>query len=196
MDIIKTSIAPVHLGAYRFHTILLGKAVCALSDLDLHFTMEAVKRRLNDYRFEDREIETQTERLERLMNKMYDVGAQTLTDMPRAPSPSNDRMSDFVSRKLELEKEIGEKVIKHQEQRAHIEMIVKNLPKPDQRAVIRVRVIDRMEWPDVTDILYGGNSDFLDKEETYSRRTFRIFNDAICGMAKYILKTGDNFCDD
>ena len=170
--------------------------VRALSTIDLRIKAEAVKQRFNDYRYDDREVETQQERYERLLNKMYEVGAQALSDTPRSPSPANDRVSEFVSRKEDLEKEIGELVVHHREERAHIERLVKALKRPDQRAVIRIRVIDGMGWPDVSDVLFGENKDFVDEEEKYKRKTFRIFNEALLGIAKYIDESGDDFLEE
>lgn len=161
---------------------------------ELHATVEAIRERLEDYRSDEREIENQTERLERLKNKMYEVGAQNLSGMPHAPSPSNDRVSDFVYRKEELEKEIGDLIIGHRETREHIERILKKIKKPDERAVIRSRFIDVQEWGDVNEMLFGGNDDFLDKEESYKRRTMYIFNSALTSMAKYVIDSGDDFC--
>ena len=163
---------------------------------DLHDTVEAVRKRLEEYRSEDREIENQTERLERLKTKMCEVGAQNLTGMPHSPSPANDRMSDFICRKDELEAEIREMVTAHRDTRNHIERILKNVKKPDERAAIRSRFIDVQEWADVSEMLYGANDDFLEKEESYRRRTLYTYNGALTSMAKYILESGDDFCKD
>lgn len=46
-----------------------------------HYDVEAVKQRLIDLRDLRREIENQSERLERLETKLVGVGAQALTDM-------------------------------------------------------------------------------------------------------------------
>ena len=162
---------------------------------DLHAVVEAIKDRLNDYRSEDREIENQTERLERLLNKMHEVGAQDLTGMPRSPSPDQDRMSDLISKKDELESEVAELRAEHKKERKRIEKIVRKLKRPDERAVIRFRFIDDHEWDEVTDMLFGGRSDFLDREETYQRRTFTLHHDAIYHMAKIVIKSHDDFVD-
>ncbi len=71
-----------------------------------HYDVEAVKQRLIDLRDLRREIENQSERLERLETKLVGVGAQALTDMPKSPSPSNDRISDLMQQKFDLEEHI------------------------------------------------------------------------------------------
>ena len=70
------------------------------------YDVEAVKTRLYEYRDIAKEIDSQSERLERLKAKMYGVGAQAITDMPRTPSPDFDRMAGLIQQKEELEKEI------------------------------------------------------------------------------------------
>ena len=162
---------------------------------ELHAVVEAIKDRLNDYRSEDREIENQTERLERLLNKMHDDGAQNLNGMPKSPSPEPDRMSDLISMKDDLISEIEELRAEHKSERKRIEKLVRKLKKPDERAVIRFRFIDGHEWDEVTDMLFGGRSDFLDREENYQRRTFRLHQDAIFHMAKIVIKTNDDFVE-
>ena len=64
-----------------------------------------LKDRLNKYREKERDIDNQIERLERLTAKMTGVGAQVITDMPRAPGTSIDRIAVMVSEKEELERE-------------------------------------------------------------------------------------------
>lgn len=162
---------------------------------DLHTAVEIVRKRLEEYRSDEREIENQTERLERLKTKMKEVGAQNLTGMPHSPSPAHDRMSDYVYRKEELAREIEDAVAKHQKTRAEIEKIVKTMKKPDERAVIRSRFIDAQEWPDVNDILHGGKYDFHAKEENYYRRTMYIYSNALISFAEHVLDSGSKFCD-
>ena len=74
-----------------------------LPDMDeKRYDVTAVKEPLNQYREKERDIDNQIERLERLVSKMTGAGAQVITDMPRAPSVSTDRMSELVGQKEEL----------------------------------------------------------------------------------------------
>ena len=154
----------------------------------------AIKQRLDEYRIDDREIENQLERLERLEAKMKDVGAQVITDMPRSPSPAHDRMADYVSQKDSLTETLRRMIRKHSEDREVIERVVaKGLKKPDERAVIRYRYVDMYEWPDVIDCLFGGKEDYIDKEDTYKRKTYALHSDAIYKMTEYVEMTNDPF---
>ena len=152
-----------------------------------------VKRRLEDYRSDDREIDNQIERLERLEAKMKDVGAQVITDMPRSSNPSMDRMADYVSQKDYLTETIEELIARHKNDRKEIERVILHLREPDERAVIRMRYLDIAPWNEVVDMMFGGAKDFVDKEDTYKRKVFAIHSNAISGMASYIISNRDSF---
>ena len=66
-----------------------------------------VKRCLVLFMDTEREIDNEIERLEILQEKLYSVGSPEITDMPRNPSPSNDRISELLSRKNDCEKSFG-----------------------------------------------------------------------------------------
>lgn len=120
-----------------------------------HYDVEAVKQRLIDLRDLRREIENQSERLERLETKLVGVGAQALTDMPKSPSPSNDRISDLMQQKFDLEEDIRATLEHRRRERMFFEKIIRRLKRSDERAVIRSRYLDGASWGDVVDLLYG-----------------------------------------
>ena len=107
-----------------------------------HYDVEAVKQRLIDLRDLRREIENQSERLERLETKLVGVGAQALTDMPKSPSPSNDRISDLMQQKFDLEEDIRATLEHRRRERMFFEKIIRRLKHSDERAVIRSRYLD------------------------------------------------------
>lgn len=107
-----------------------------------HYDVEAVKQRLIDLRDLRREIENQSERLERLETKLVGVGAQALTDMPKSPSPSNDRISDLMQQKFDLEEDIRATLEHRRRERMFFEKIIRRLKRSDERAVIRSRYLD------------------------------------------------------
>lgn len=150
------------------------------------YDVDAIRDRLNEYRETERDIDNQIERLEHLNSKMVGVGAQVLSDMPKAPSPSNDRMADLVAQKEELENLIRTMVTSQSRERMEIESILSHLRKRDERAVIRMRYFDRSSWNEVTKMLFGSKGDFDEKADTYLRRAHRVHGDALLNMAKYI----------
>lgn len=158
---------------------------------DKRYDVEAVKQRLTEYLENERDIDNQIERLEHLNARMVGVGAQVLTDMPKSPSVTNDRMAELLGQKEELELAIRAAVTEQSQERQRIEAILKHLRNPDERAVIRMRYFDRSSWPEVRDMMFGHKADFDEKEETYLRRTHRVHGSALVNMAKYIEETGD-----
>lgn len=150
------------------------------------YDVEAVKARLYEYRDIAKEIDSQSERLERLKAKMYGVGAQAITDMPRTPSPDFDRTAGLIQQKEELEREIREAVERQRSEREYLEDVVKHLRRSEERTVIRVRYFDCANWNDVVDLMFGDSPDLLEKEDSYLRRVYKLHGQALYGMAKYI----------
>lgn len=155
-----------------------------------HYDVEAVKQRLIDLRDLRREIENQSERLERLETKLVGVGAQALTDMPKSPSSSNDRISDLMQQKFDLEEDIRATLEHRRRERMFFEKIIRRLKRSDERAVIRSRYLDGASWGDVVDLLYGDEEDLLEREDMYRKRVFKLHGRALLSMAQYIEDNG------
>lgn len=155
-----------------------------------HYDVEAVKQRLIDLRDLRREIENQSERLERLETKLVGVGAQALTDMPKSPSPPNDRISDLMQQKFDLEEDIRATLEHRRRERMFFEKIIRRLKRSDERAVIRSRYLDGASWGDVVDLLYGDEEDLLEREDMYRKRVFKLHGRALLSMAQYIEDNG------
>ena len=145
----------------------------------------AVVAKLKEYGELVKDYGYECERLERLKTKMIGLGGQVISDMPKSPSPSSDRMTDYVAQKVELEEELGEALVEIETKRKEIERAIKSLKKAQERAVIRHRYIDQVSYRDVNELLFGDKDDFLGKEESYLRRTFSIHKAALQGLAEY-----------
>lgn len=164
-----------------------------LPDMDeKRYDVTAVKERLDQYREKERDIDNQIERLERLVSKMTGAGSKVITDMPRAPSVSTDRMAEFVEQKEELESSIRQAVEEQSCERSEIEDILKLLRHSDERAVIRIRYFDRESWNTVSEMMFGSKNDFHGKEDTYLRRVHKIHGSALFNMARIIEERGAN----
>lgn len=154
--------------------------------------IEEVKWRLDNFRLDEEELDFQQERLERLNAKMLEVGAQVITDMPRAPSTEPDRITDYIIKKDQLEKSVSDLLDRHSMEREMFEQIItRGVRQPSRRAVIRIRYLDARSWNDVVDIMFGGKTDFTSKEESYLRRVHRLEGEALENMAEYIASTTD-----
>lgn len=147
-----------------------------------------VKRRLSDYRELDRYIDNQVERFENLTSKMYYLGAQELTDMPKSPNTVQDRTGLLVAQKEELEKKIGSLIERRTEEKKWIMSVLSNIGKADEVTVIECRYIDGADWKTIAKILFGMEEDYADKEESYLRRCTKLHGRALVSMLTYIRK--------
>lgn len=143
-----------------------------------------VKDWLMEYREKERDIDTQIERLERFITKMTSVGAQTLSDMPRATGSMGDRIGGQLAQKEELESSIRVAVEEQSKKRKTIESILTRLRHPDEKAVIRIRYIDRENWSAVTELMFGNRGDYGMRVDSYQRRVFKAHGNALQNMAE------------
>lgn len=153
------------------------------------YNVVAVKERLDAYREEEREIDNQIERIERIETKMIGVGAQVITDMPRSPSVSNDRITDLLNQKLEFEDFIRDAIMDHNDEKSRIEEIIRHLHSSDERAVIRMRYFDGASWNEVNKMMFSWKDDFEDRKDSFLRRIYKLHGSALLNMAKYIEET-------
>jgi hypothetical protein len=145
--------------------------------------IDAMKERLRDYRSMNKEIENQIERLERMEMKISSIGSPVLSDMPKSPSTAYDRMASSVARKVDFENEIKELIAERDSECRSLESLIRQLKKPDERAVIRMRYLDIEDWEDILMMIFGGQRDFNDKYDNYKQRMFRLHSAAISNMA-------------
>jgi len=153
---------------------------------ETRYDTDAVKYRLIEYRERAKDIESQTERLDRLEMKILSIGSPTLSDMPKSPSPPQDRTTALIADKIDLENDIRQAIAEQRREKEAIEVILRKLRHSEERAVIRMRYFDGASWNDVVDMLFGGKDDFLGKEDTYLRRTHKIHGSALLNMALII----------
>lgn len=151
---------------------------------ETQWDVAAVKEWLSEYREKERDIDNQIERLERFIAKMTTAGAQVISDMPRSPGSTGDRIGSMVGRKEELEKSIRDEVGKQSEKRRLIENILSRLRRSDEKAVIRMRYIDREGWSIVAELMFGSREDYEGKEDTYLRRVHKVHGAALQNMAQ------------
>lgn len=151
---------------------------------ETQWDVAVVKEWLAEYREKERDIDNQIERLERFVTKMTAAGAQVISDMPRSPGSTGDRIGDMVSRKEELENSIRAEVRRQSEKRKLIESILARLRRSDEKAVIRMRYIDREGWSVVAELMFGSRDDYDGKVDTYLRRTHKVHGAALQNMAQ------------
>ena len=153
---------------------------------ETQYDIQSVKDRLCQYRETQREIENQSQMIETIVAMMEGIGAQNITDMPKSHSPNNDRFTDLLTQKAEIEEEIGE-ILEHQkEERKYFQNVLRHVKRADERAVIRFRYLLCMSWDGVANALFGNTTDYLGKEESYLRRVTKLHGRALEHMATYI----------
>lgn len=145
-----------------------------------------VKKMLTDYRDSEREIDLQCERLDALETKLYSVGSPEITDMPRNPSPSNDRVTILVDRHMKLKDRISELCADRDKQRNYLEDVISKVASPDQRATIRMHYLDGYKWDTVTEMIFGTEDDFDERRDSFARRVMILHGQALQQMADII----------
>ena len=143
-----------------------------------------IKQRLRSYRDKlTKDLKNQQLRLDRIEMKMTSIGSPSLSDMPRSSSGPFDRTSYLVAQKVDLESEVVSLQNELIEEWKDIELIIKKLKNSEEKAVIRMRYHDGMDWNDVADTMFGDKDDYLDKVDTYQRRVFRLHGQALVNMS-------------
>ena len=108
--------------------------------------------------------------------------------MPRASSTS-DRTGNGVARLDVLEREIAEAENKRDQAYAQISAAINRIGGKDWhllRATLRLRYLCGKGWPEICGELWLDRSDYLEREESYSRRTFVLHRRALDALAKIV----------
>ena len=157
-----------------------GKKYCDVS---------VVKKRLSDFMDAEKYIDNQLERLEYLTSKISSVGSPELTDIPKSPNMSGDRMARDIAKKMELEAEIEGLIREQNRERKWIRGVLAHISKPNERSVIELRYIDGWSWKKVSEILFGSMPDYEEHEDSYISRTTKLHGRALVSMTVYINNT-------
>lgn len=155
------------------------------------YDVDSVKEWLIGYREMARELFLQEERLERIEARMIGVGAMNISDMPRSPSHKQDRLTDLLAVKMELQQTVSMEEEQQKEMRSRVEYVLKQIRSADQRNVIRMRYIDGEEWIQICRSLFEAKTDYDEKEDSYLRQVYRLHGYALYYMARYFFDSGD-----
>jgi len=149
-----------------------------------------VKKMLVDYRDLERDIDLQFERLDAIETKLYSVGSPEISDMPRNPSPSNDRISVLVERHIKLKEKIDRMCAERDSKRESYEGIINLVALPEQRATIQMHYLDGYKWDTVNEMIFGTDEEFEDKRDSYMRRVMILHGQALQQMAEFMNEKG------
>lgn len=146
---------------------------------------EMVKDWLMAYRNEEIIIGEQLERLRELRARIMSVGAQEITDMPRAPVKIRDALAEYMIRAEELEDKMNFRLLKHEADRAAILRLLDRLKSNDERKIIKHRYLYGEEWNEILPELYRKADGFAERQESYRRKMYRAHESALEGMARF-----------
>ena len=140
---------------------------------------DAVKDFLCAYRAEEEHIDNELNEIRELKSRIMSIGAQEITDMPRAPLTIKDELAEYVIRLETLESRLSESMRKHERDRHAILELVGKLKRADEREIMKSRYLFAMEWSDVLNRVYHEEEDFGAKQEAYRRKMYRAHEDAL-----------------
>ena len=144
---------------------------------------DLVREWLRAYVSNEQIINEELEKLRTLRARMMSVGAQRLSDMPKAPSSTVDKMAEMVIRADELERLIREKIKIQDMARTAIEDLASQLNE-DQKTIIIRRYLYGEKWSDIVKEIYGSESGYFQKMKTFSKRVYREHEKALTEMAR------------
>lgn len=142
-------------------------------------TAQEVYARLQRYREAQQDIAFSDERLTALRDQAYGLGAAKLDGMPRSQSKPVDRLGALIAQIAEVEEILSEDIQAQQTERETLEAAIRQIRKAERRAVIRLRYFDGLAWGDVCNTIFGARPDFLEKEDSYLRRTMKAHKSGI-----------------
>lgn len=137
------------------------------------------KKYLQEYSRLLEEIEDDEERLQDMRKKLPGFGGMNYSGMPKG-SGDKDQMSTQEAIMCDLETDLKNLRMKETWKRQEIEQSLKVCTdNPQERKVIRLKYMDRLEWSEIRQKLFGKRKDFYDREEYYKDRAFRIHNNML-----------------
>lgn len=148
------------------------------------------------YRFSasERTLEFLDERIRNLRSQLGDPRSAPFTGMPRGGGDKTDKIGRMLARVEELELQRREQTEKSRHLYDEIEEAISQIQGkrcPEMQAVLRMRHLDGADWETVCEMLFGKRDDFLDRMDTFKRKMFQLYRDALDAVANFIPEGGD-----
>lgn len=161
-------------------------------------TLDEMRQWLFRFANNERQLDNLIERIETLRSRLGAPGSPTLSGMPRGGGGEVDMIGRKLGAIEALEEQAQRLLARSRHLYAEINGEIDKITGkgwPDLRAVLKMCYLDLASWEEINVMLWSGKSDFADREEAYSRRTFRIHTEALEAML-YIVPsfqgTGNN----
>ena len=142
---------------------------------------------LESYQERQQDFEASCERLERLESKLTSPRPAALSGMPGAAVSDPDRLAIPLAELEELRQSVATQAAALRDLRNRIEGAVRLVNGPNwahKRAVIRMRYIDGEKFETIAQLLFGRDPDFLMKQDSYTRRVFKVRKAALRELAQ------------
>lgn len=141
------------------------------------------KQFLRDYAKLLEEIEGEQERLEMITQKMLGSSAGIGDGMPHGNFKENNGLALQLSIKEDLINRLRILQQEESDKRSYIESeLQEKVDDPQERRIIRLHYIDRLEWIEVRKIMFSSRRDYYEKEEKYTRLVYRIHGNALAKL--------------
>lgn len=148
-----------------------------------------VKQWLRRYSEAARVAENTAERLSLLRMKSEAPASQKLDGMPHSAGYVGDSIGLTVARLDRLEHKLSEQTAAAEAVETQLEEAFSRLSgraAADQRTILEARYIDFLNWQEVTGLLFGGEDDFLLKQDSYLRRIHLLHKSGLIALASII----------
>ena len=139
---------------------------------------------LKAYVRNEKEIDELLERIREFRARATSIGAQEITDMPKAPTSTKDTMAEYMVRLDSMERQVQDMIRAHKSSKKALEDVLERMESIKQRRIITYRYIHGMEWSDVIYQCYHDKPDFQAKLRAYSKRVYRDHDRALLEMAR------------
>ena len=159
---------------------------------------------LKRYQLQRGLIDSKMLRVEVLKEKASSPGSPKLDGMPRDQKWNGDGLASLIATYTDIERELPEDIKMGRELHKQIDAFIKRLKgqgSAEMRLVLQMKYLDLFGWTDIVEVLFLGKADFLEKEDSYTRRTFKIHQNGITRLSelmgeKELQEIVDFYCED
>lgn len=144
-------------------------------------TAVAMRKRLEAYIDLRRELKMQALRLDQMRQTVGDVKSPRY-EPGKASATPGDAVARSVVALEALEERVAELADREAEEHDALERIICRVTNAQQRALLRLRYFDMMEWPEIAFSFYGDRIDYITEERDYVAKCYRLHTRAVSSM--------------
>ncbi len=149
---------------------------------------ENAKSWLKRYRDLLTEIEHDLSRADTLRAKAALPSSPNLSGMPSTPKWNGDTsMTNLTARAIDIEAKAAQKAAQSDIMYRDIDRMINSIRcrgYEQMVCLLQLKYLDGLEWADITPTLFMGEDDFVDREDSYTRRMFMIHKKALQNLAE------------